>query len=66
MLQVYHVYSAFVFGQVGHQIICAIAQCMGLPLFRRRIAGTSRFFLVSFTNAILARYFSCFTLLARF
>jgi hypothetical protein len=30
--------------QVGHQMVGAIAQCMGLPLFRRRIQGTARFF----------------------
>lgn len=35
--------------QVGHQMVGAIAQCMGLPLFRRRIQGTARFlFLFSY------------------
>ena len=29
--------------KVGHQMVGAIAQCMGLPLFRRRIQGTARF-----------------------
>lgn len=27
--------------QVGHQLVEAYAECMGLPLFRRRISGTS-------------------------
>ncbi|KAG0586955.1 hypothetical protein KC19_2G130800 [Ceratodon purpureus] len=34
--------DSFMFQTVGHQMICAIAQCMGLPLFRKRIEGTSR------------------------
>ena len=29
--------------QVGHQIIVSYAECMNLPLFRRRIRGSSRF-----------------------
>ncbi|KAJ0078595.1 hypothetical protein Patl1_23155 [Pistacia atlantica] len=28
--------------QVGHQIIVSYAECMGLPLFRRRIKGSTR------------------------
>lgn len=27
--------------QVGHQVIAAYAECMGLPLYRRRITGRS-------------------------
>ena len=29
--------------QVGHQIIVSYAECMNVPLFRRRIRGSSRF-----------------------
>jgi uncharacterized protein (TIGR00290 family) len=28
--------------QVGHQIVVSYAKCMGLPLFRRRICGSTR------------------------
>ncbi|WMV23410.1 hypothetical protein MTR67_016795 [Solanum verrucosum] len=28
--------------QVGHQIVVSYAKCMGLPLFRRRIQGSTR------------------------
>lgn len=28
--------------QVGHQIVVSYAECMGLPLFRRRIQGSTR------------------------
>jgi diphthine-ammonia ligase len=34
--------DSFMFQTVGHQMVGAIAQCMGLPLFRRRIQGTAR------------------------
>lgn len=30
------------FLQVGHQIIVSYAECMNVPLFRRRIRGSSR------------------------
>lgn len=34
--------DSFMYQTVGHQIVMAYAQCMGLPLFRRRIRGLSR------------------------
>ncbi|CAI7847425.1 unnamed protein product, partial [Closterium sp. NIES-53] len=33
--------DSFMFQTVGHQVIAAYATCMGLPLFRRRIKGSS-------------------------
>ncbi|GLI61050.1 hypothetical protein VaNZ11_003310 [Volvox africanus] len=33
--------DSFCFQTVGHQLIGAYASCMGLPLFRKRISGTS-------------------------
>eukprot|EP00897_Mesotaenium_endlicherianum_P003092 jgi/Mesen1/2810/ME000172S01960 len=34
--------DSFMYQTVGHQLVAAYAQCMGLPLFRRRIKGTPR------------------------
>ncbi|CAK8542882.1 unnamed protein product [Lathyrus sativus] len=34
--------DSYMFQTVGHQIIINYAECMGLPLFRRRIQGSSR------------------------
>ncbi len=33
--------DSYMFQTVGHQIISMYAACMGIPLFRRRIQGTS-------------------------
>lgn len=33
--------DSFMYQTVGHQIVTAYTQCMGLPLFRRRIQGGS-------------------------
>lgn len=35
--------------QAGHQIIVSYAECMGLPLFRRRIRGSTRSLLFNFS-----------------
>ncbi|BAT84968.1 hypothetical protein VIGAN_04245400 [Vigna angularis var. angularis] len=34
--------DSYMYQTVGHQIIVRYAECMGLPLFRRRIQGSSR------------------------
>ncbi|WCJ43773.1 Diphthine--ammonia ligase [Euphorbia peplus] len=34
--------DSYMFQTVGHNIIVSYAECMGLPLFRRRIQGSSR------------------------
>ncbi|KAI9083202.1 hypothetical protein K1719_034734 [Acacia pycnantha] len=34
--------DSYMYQTVGHQIIISYAECMGLPLFRRRIKGSSR------------------------
>ncbi|MED6211220.1 hypothetical protein PIB30_071649 [Stylosanthes scabra] len=34
--------DSYMYQTVGHQIIVSYAQCMGLPLFRRRIRGSTR------------------------
>ncbi|XP_072967523.1 diphthine--ammonia ligase isoform X1 [Typha angustifolia] len=34
--------DSYMYQTVGHQIIASYAECMGLPLFRRRIQGCSR------------------------
>ncbi|KAJ6697367.1 hypothetical protein OIU85_003712 [Salix viminalis] len=34
--------DSFMYQTVGHQIIASYAECMGLPLFRRRIQGSTR------------------------
>ncbi|KAK9146370.1 hypothetical protein Sjap_006273 [Stephania japonica] len=34
--------DSYMFQTVGHQIVVSYAECMGLPLFRRRIHGSSR------------------------
>ncbi|KAI5072248.1 hypothetical protein GOP47_0012354 [Adiantum capillus-veneris] len=34
--------DSFMYQTVGHQVVVAYAQCMGLPLYRRRIRGSSR------------------------
>ncbi|MCO5605345.1 hypothetical protein L7F22_059528 [Adiantum nelumboides] len=34
--------DSFMYQTVGHQVVVAYAQCMGLPLYRRRIQGSSR------------------------
>ncbi|TKY62865.1 Diphthine--ammonia ligase [Spatholobus suberectus] len=34
--------DSYMYQTVGHQIIIGYAECMGLPLFRRRIQGSSR------------------------
>lgn len=33
--------DSYMFQTVGHQIISMYAECMGVPLFRRRIQGAS-------------------------
>ena len=33
--------DSFMYQTVGHQVIAAYAECMGLPLYRRRITGAS-------------------------
>lgn len=33
--------DSYMFQTVGHQIVSMYARCMGIPLFRRRIKGTS-------------------------
>ncbi|CAA6667132.1 unnamed protein product [Spirodela intermedia] len=35
--------DSYMFQTVGHQIVISYAECMGLPLFRRRIKGSSRY-----------------------
>ena len=34
--------DSYMYQTVGHQVIDAYAQCMGLPLYRRRIMGSSK------------------------
>ncbi|KAL8159664.1 hypothetical protein V2J09_001201 [Rumex salicifolius] len=34
--------DSYMYQTVGHQIVVSYAKCMGLPLFRRRLQGTSR------------------------
>jgi diphthine-ammonia ligase len=34
--------DSYMYQTVGHQIVVSYAKCMGLPLFRRRIRGSSR------------------------
>ncbi|KAL2642116.1 hypothetical protein R1flu_009703 [Riccia fluitans] len=34
--------DSYMYQTVGHQVISAMAQCVGLPLFRRKIRGQSR------------------------
>lgn len=34
--------DSYMYQTVGHQIVVSYAQCMGIPLFRRRIQGTTR------------------------
>ncbi|XP_075485034.1 diphthine--ammonia ligase isoform X1 [Primulina tabacum] len=34
--------DSYMYQTVGHQIVVSYAQCMGIPLFRRRIQGSSR------------------------
>ncbi|XP_008810325.1 diphthine--ammonia ligase isoform X2 [Phoenix dactylifera] len=34
--------DSYMYQTVGHQIVISYAECMGLPLFRRRIRGSSR------------------------
>ncbi|KAL3694486.1 hypothetical protein R1sor_008137 [Riccia sorocarpa] len=34
--------DSYMYQTVGHQVITAVAQCIGLPLFRRKIQGQSR------------------------
>ncbi len=33
--------DSYMFQTVGHQIVSLYAQCMGVPLYRRRISGAS-------------------------
>lgn len=33
--------DSWMYQTVGHQLVGAYAQCMGLPLYRRRITGSS-------------------------
>ncbi|XP_042046236.1 diphthine--ammonia ligase-like [Salvia splendens] len=34
--------DSYMYQTVGHQIVVSYAECMGIPLFRRRIRGTTR------------------------
>lgn len=34
--------DSYMYQTVGHQIVVSYAECMGLPLFRRRIMGSTR------------------------
>lgn len=34
--------DSYMYQTVGHQIVVSYAECMGLPLFRRRIQGSTR------------------------
>ncbi|KAL3819364.1 hypothetical protein ACJIZ3_005269 [Penstemon smallii] len=34
--------DSYMYQTVGHQIVVSYAECMGIPLFRRRIQGTTR------------------------
>lgn len=34
--------DSYMYQTVGHQVIAAYAECLGLPLFRRRITGSSK------------------------
>lgn len=34
--------DSYMYQTVGHQIVVCYAKCMGLPLFRRRISGSTR------------------------
>lgn len=42
--------DSYMYQTVGHQIIVTYSQCMGLPLFRRRLRGTSRFQELKYTE----------------
>ena len=34
--------DSYMYQTVGHQMVAAIATCAGLPLFRRRLSGSSK------------------------
>lgn len=34
--------DSYMYQTVGHQIVVSYAKCMGLPLFRRRLQGSTR------------------------
>lgn len=34
--------NSYMYQTVGHQMVAAIATCAGLPLFRRRLSGSSK------------------------
>ncbi|XP_078442261.1 endoribonuclease [Wolffia australiana] len=40
--------DSYMFQTVGHQILVSYAECMGVPLFRRRIKGSSRHQLLNY------------------
>jgi len=33
--------DSYMYQTVGHQLVAAYSQCMGLPLYRRRITGSA-------------------------
>ncbi|KAJ0966505.1 hypothetical protein J5N97_023422 [Dioscorea zingiberensis] len=41
--------DSYMYQTVGHQIVASYAECMGLPLFRRRISGSTRHSHLSYT-----------------
>lgn len=41
--------DSYMYQTVGHQIVVSYAECMGLPLFRRRIRGSARHHHLSYT-----------------
>lgn len=40
--------DSYMYQTVGHQIVIAYAKCMGIPLFRRRIQGSTRHYDLSY------------------
>ncbi|KAM6577120.1 hypothetical protein CsatB_028957 [Cannabis sativa] len=42
--------DSYMYQTVGHQIIVSYAECMGLPLFRRRIQGSTRHEKLTYTT----------------
>lgn len=42
--------DSYMYQTVGHQIVVSYAQCMGIPLFRRRILGSTRHHALSYNT----------------
>ncbi|XP_051138372.1 diphthine--ammonia ligase [Andrographis paniculata] len=42
--------DSYMYQTVGHQIVVSYAQCMGIPLFRRRIHGSTRHHALSYST----------------